>query len=213
MMAPPTWFFTTGIARKSCTIRAGRSRCKAANPASKEGARSHERGPTWLRALGLCPADYLGGDRRAAHRATGLPGRAWVVRKGAIPMPQTHHETHVTKNEVCQPSAGQEASKAGLVPTALMGPAQRGREPYPIILPHIAIGRAVVPNVPALPAVRASAGASLAIERSATLVLTPETNGGKGQETGAHEQHPKEEGGAQEPIAPPPKASPEQKSG
>jgi hypothetical protein len=128
-------------------------------------------------------------------------------------MPQTHHETHVTKNEVCQPSTGQEASKAGLVPTALMGPAQRGREPYPIILPHIATGRAVVPNVPALPAVRASAGASLAIERSATLVLTPETNEGKGEETGAHEQHPKEEGGAQEPIAPPPKASPEQKSG
>src|SRR5260221_9663034 len=54
------------------------------------------------------------------------------------------------------------------------------------ILPHIAIGVSVAPNVPALPA-------ALAGEHQATLVLTPVTNEGKGQETGAHEQHPEEE--------------------
>ena len=120
-------------------------------------------------------------------------------------MPQTHHETHVTKNEFCQPSTGQEESPARLpgaiIPTALVGPAQQGREPCPIILPRIAIGVSVAPYVPALPA-----GAPLAIEHRATLVLTPVTNEEKGKETGAHEQHPEEEGVAQEPIAPPPPA-------
>ncbi len=127
-------------------------------------------------------------------------------------MHQTHHETHVTKNEVCQPSTGQEASTARLpgeiIPTALVGPAQQGREPCPIILPRIAIGVSVAPNVPALPA-----GAPRALEHRATLVLTPVTNEEKGEETGAHEQHPQEEEGAEaveEPIAPPPKASPGQ---
>ncbi len=127
-------------------------------------------------------------------------------------MHQTHHETHVTKNEFYQPSTGQEASKARLpgeiIPTALVGPAQQGREPCPIILPHIAIGVSVAPYVPALPA-----GAPLALEHRATLVLTPVTNEEKGEATGAHEQHPQEEGGAQEPIASPPKASPGQERG
>ncbi len=48
------------------------------------------------------------------------------------------------------------------------------------------------------------------IEHRATLVLTPVTNEEKGEETGAHEQHPREEGAAQEPIALPP---PEQERG
>jgi hypothetical protein len=127
-------------------------------------------------------------------------------------MPQTHHETHVTKNEVCQPSTGQEASTARLlgeiIPTALVGPAQQGREPCPIILPRIAIGVSVAPHVPVLPA-----GAPLALEHRATLVLTPMTNEEIGEEPGAHEHHPQEEKGAEaveEPLAPPPKASPEQ---
>ncbi len=127
-------------------------------------------------------------------------------------MHQMHHETHVTKNEVCQPSTGHEASTARLlgeiIPTALVGPAQQGREPCPIILPHIAIGVSVAPYVPPLPA-----GAPLALEHRTTLVLTPLTNEEKGEETGAHEQHPQEEKGAEaveEPIAPPPKASPGQ---
>ena len=127
-------------------------------------------------------------------------------------MPQTHHETHVTKNEVCQASTGQEASTARLpgeiIPTALVGPAQQGREPCPIILPRIAIGVSVAPHVPALPA-----GAPLALEHRATLVLTPVTNEEKGEEPGAHEQHPQEEKGAEaveELLAPPPKASPGQ---
>jgi len=131
-------------------------------------------------------------------------------------MHQTHDETHATKSEFCQPSTGQGANKARLeavIPTALVGPAQQGREPYPIILPRIAIGVSVIPNVPVLPAVRASAAAPLAIEHRATLVLTPLINEEQGEETGAHEQHPQEEGVAQEPIAPPPKASPGQKSG
>jgi hypothetical protein len=111
-------------------------------------------------------------------------------------MHQTYGETHVTNNELCQPSTGQGANKARLVPTALMGPAQQGREPYPIILPHIAIGVSVAPNVPALPAA----------EYHPTLVLNPATNEEQGEEAGAHEQHSQEEGRAHEPIAPPPPA-------
>jgi len=99
-------------------------------------------------------------------------------------------------------STGPAASQARLIPTALMGPAQQGREPCPIILPHIAIGVSVVPNVPALPAVLAAAP-----EYHPTLVLTPVTNEGKGETTGAHEQHPEQEEQAEtpaDPIAPPP---------
>jgi hypothetical protein len=129
-------------------------------------------------------------------------------------MPQTPHETHVTKNEVCQPSTGQEASTARLpgaiIPTALVGPAQQWREPCPIILPHIAIGVSVAPNVPALPAVEAVASPPRALEHRPTLVLTLITNEEKGEETGAHEQHPEEEEGVQALIAP---AAPGQKSG
>jgi hypothetical protein len=129
-------------------------------------------------------------------------------------MPQTHHETHVTKNEVCQPSTGQEASTARLpgaiIPTALVGPAQQGREPCPIILPYIAIGVSVAPHVPTLPAVEAVASPPRALEHRPTLVLTPITNEEKREETGAHEQHPEEEGGVQALIAP---AAPGQKSG
>ena len=117
-------------------------------------------------------------------------------------MQPTPDDRFSTNNEPCQPSTGQGANKARLVPTALMGPAQQGREPCPIILPHIAIGVSVAPNVPALPAVLA-----VAAEDRPTLVLTPVTNEEKGQETGAQKQHPEEEGAAEvvnEPIAPPP---------
>src|SRR5258708_31026138 len=87
-------------------------------------------------------------------------------------------------------STGPAASKARLIPTALAGPAQQGREPSPIILPHIAIGVSVAPHVPALfPSVAAT---SLALEHRPTLVLTPVTNEGKVQDTVAHEQHPEE---------------------
>ena len=97
-------------------------------------------------------------------------------------------------------STGPGADKARLIPTALAGPAQQGREPCPIILPQIVIGRAVTPHIPALPSVLATA-------YHPTLVLTPLTNEGKGEDTGAHGPHPDEEDAAQvpaEPIAPPP---------
>src|SRR5260370_4030687 len=45
-------------------------------------------------------------------------------------------------------STGPWASQARLIPTALMGPAQQGREPCPIILPHSAIRGSVAPYVP-----------------------------------------------------------------
>ncbi len=133
-------------------------------------------------------------------------------------MHPTPNERLSTNNEQQQiPSTGQGTNKARLpgeiIPTALVGPAQQRREPCPIILPHIAIGVSVAPNVPALPATRASAGGPLAIEHRATLMLTPVTNEGKGQETGAHEPHPQEEGAAKEPIAPPPPAVPDQEHG
>jgi hypothetical protein len=131
-------------------------------------------------------------------------------------MQPMHDETRSTNNERHQmPSTGPDANKARLeavLPTALVGPAQKGREPCPIILPRIAIGVSVAPNVPALPAVLAVAAVPLAIEHRATLVLTPVTNEEKGEETGAHEQHSQEEEAAQEPIAPPP-AAPEQERG
>ncbi len=97
-------------------------------------------------------------------------------------------------------STGPGADKARLIPTALAGPAQQGREPCPIILPQIVIGRAVTPHIPALPSVLATA-------YHPTLVLTPLTNEGKGEDTGAHGPHPDEEDAVQvpaEPIAPPP---------
>ncbi len=130
-------------------------------------------------------------------------------------MQQTHDETRSTNNEQQQAlSTGPDAKKARLetvLPTALVGPAQQGREPCPIILPRIAIGVSVAPYVPALPA-----AAPLALEHRATLVLTPVTNEEKGEEPGAHEHQSEEEEGAEaveEPIAPPPKASPEQERG
>ena len=102
-------------------------------------------------------------------------------------------------------STGPSARQARLIPTALAGPAQQGREPCPIILPRIAIGISVAPNVPAL--FTSVAAPSFALEHRPTLVLTPVTNEEKGQETGAYEQHPEQEEAAQvpaEPIAPPP---------
>jgi len=127
-------------------------------------------------------------------------------------MQQTDDETRSTNNEQQQiPSTGQVAKKARLeavIPTALVGPAQQGREPYPIILPRIAIGVSVAPHVPALPA-----AAPLALEHRPTLMLTPLTNEEKGEETGAHEHPPTAEEAAQEPIAPPPPAVPGQECG
>ncbi len=138
-------------------------------------------------------------------------------------MQPTPDERLSTTHEQLQhqtPSTGQGANKARLetvLPTALVGPAQQGREPCPIILPRIAIGVAVAPHVPVLPAARAEVTAPLALEHRPTLVLAPLTNEGKGQDTGAHEQHPEEAEAAEvvsEPIAPPPpKASPGQEHG
>jgi len=132
-------------------------------------------------------------------------------------MQQTDDETRSTNNEQQIPSTGQVAKKSRLeavIPTALVGPAQQGREPYPIILPHITIGVSVAPYVPALPAVLAVAPPPCAIEHRATLMLTPITNEGKREETGAHEQRPAAvEGAAQEPISPPPPPVPGQKRG
>jgi len=127
-------------------------------------------------------------------------------------MQQMHDETCSTNNEQQQARSTELVPKKArletVLPTALVGPAQQGREPCPIILPRIAIGVSVAPYVPAFPA-----AAPLALEHRATLVLTPLTNEEQGEETGAHEQHPEEERGAHEPIAPPPKASPGQESG
>ncbi len=95
-------------------------------------------------------------------------------------------------------STGPAARQARLIPTALAGPAQQGREPCPIILPRIAIGVSVAPNVPAL--FTSVAAASLALEHRPTLVLTPVTNEEKGQETGVHEQHPEEEEAVSRPV-------------
>src|SRR5258708_20399481 len=89
-------------------------------------------------------------------------------------------------------STGPGADKARLLPTALAGPAQQGREPCPIILPRIAIGVSVAPHVPALPAARASVATPLALEHRPTLVLPPATNEGKGQHPGPHEPPPEE---------------------
>jgi Baseplate J-like protein len=125
------------------------------------------------------------------------------------PTPDDRLSTTYEQLQHQTPSTGPGANKARLetvLPTALFGPAQQGREPCPIILPHIAIGMSVAPNVPALPAARAS-GAALAAAYHPTLVLAPITNEEKGQETGAHEPHPEEEDAARvpaEPIAPPP---------
>ena len=100
-------------------------------------------------------------------------------------MQPTHDDMLSTNNEQQQaPGTGQVATKARLIPTALMGPAQQGLEPCPIILPHIAIGLSVAPNIPALSAVAAPPPAA---EYQSTLVLTPVTNEGKREETGAHD--------------------------
>src|SRR5260370_21180785 len=127
-------------------------------------------------------------------------------------MQQTHDETRSTNNEQQQALSTKLVPKKArletVLPTALVGPAQQGREPCPIILPRIAIGVSVAPYVPVLPV-----GAPLAIEHRATLVLTPVTNEEKGEETGAHEHHPEEKEGAEageELLAPPPQASPGQ---
>src|SRR5260370_1121863 len=209
-MATPTWCSAMETARKSSITRAARSRWRTGNPQSKEGAHSHETGTTGLYALCLRPGHYLGGDYLASYRATGLPCLACVLRKGGIFMRPTPDERLSTNHEQLQhqtPSTGQGANKARLetvLPTALAGPAQQGREPCPIILPRIAIGVSVAPHIPALPAARASVAAPLALEHRPTLVLAPVTNEGKGQETGAHEPHSEEEDAANEPIAPPP---------
>jgi len=122
-----------------------------------------------------------------------------------------HDQIRSTNNEQQTPSAGQAAIKARLsgevIPTALMGPAQQGRELLPIILPHIAIGRAVTPNIPALsPAVLATVP-PLAAEYRPTRVLTPVTNESEKEATGAHEHQSEQEEAVQvpeEPLAPPP---------
>src|SRR5258707_14115650 len=119
-------------------------------------------------------------------------------------MQQTHDETRSTNNEQQQAlSSGPVPKKARVetvLPTALVGPAQQGREPCPIILPRIAIGVSVAPHVPALPAAGASVAAPLALEHRPTLVLAPATNEGKEQDTGAHQPHSEEADAPNEPI-------------
>src|SRR5258708_7613244 len=66
-----------------------RSRYRVGNPPRKEGAPPHETGATGLCALRLRSGHYRVPARRAAHRATGLPGTAWVLRKGELSM--QHH--------------------------------------------------------------------------------------------------------------------------
>src|SRR5260370_25730939 len=91
-MVPPTWCSAMATVRKSSTTMMARSRYQVGNPPSREGAPSHETDPTGLCALRLRPAAHLGGDRRAARRATGLPGTPCVLRKGEIP---THRRVPV----------------------------------------------------------------------------------------------------------------------
>ena len=71
-------------------------------------------------------------------------------------MQQTHDETRSTNNEQQQARGtelvSEKARRETILPTALVGPAQQGRKPCPIILPRIAIEVSVAPNVPALPA-------------------------------------------------------------
>src|SRR5258708_20998111 len=75
--------------RKSSPTMMARSRCQVGKRNHTERSIfSHETGPTGLPAVCLRPTDYLGGDRRAAHRATGLPGTPYVLRKGELSMQQ-----------------------------------------------------------------------------------------------------------------------------
>ena len=149
--------------------------------------------------------------RREHQRSMHKKGQEQTMHEGPQMQTNTAYDDEQCPADGTSPSksTGPAASKARLIPTALVGPAQQGREPCPIILPRIAIGVSVAPNVPALPAVLAVAGAPLALEHQATLVLTPVTNESEREETGAHEQHPEREA-AQEPIAPPPPAVPGQ---
>ena len=136
-------------------------------------------------------------------------------------MQQIHDEAHVTNKQQSVLSTGPGAHQARLpgevIPTALFGPAQQWREPVPIILPHIAIGRAVTPNIPVLPpAMLATVPPLAAAGYQPTVMLAPVTNESERGATGAHEQHPEQEERAEtpgEPIAPPPKASPGQERG
>src|SRR5258707_4726378 len=102
MMAPLIWSSTTGIARKSSPTKVARSCCQAANPPSKEGAPSHETGATGLCALRLCPGDYRVPARRTARRAPGLPGLAWLLRKGEHAMQPTPDDRLSTTHEQLQ---------------------------------------------------------------------------------------------------------------
>src|SRR5258708_5585781 len=136
-----------------------------------------------------------------------------MMHEGPQPFPTNtaNHDQLRLGGTAPRGSTGPGADKARLIPTALAGPAQQGREPCPIILPRIAIGVSVAPNVPAL--FTSVAAPSLALEHRPTLVLTPITNQEKGQDIGAHEQHPEEAAAVQalvEPIAPPPPTSPGQ---
>ena len=124
-------------------------------------------------------------------------------------MQPMHDETYATNNEQQTPGNGPAAKKArpgAVIPTALVGPAQQGHEPCPILLPHITSGASVAPNVPALPA-------ALLAEHQATLVLDPMTSEEQGEATGAQEQQPTAKEEVKEPIAPPPPVVPGQEQG
>src|SRR5215470_8416833 len=95
---------------------------------------------------------------------------AYTMHEGQQPTPTStgDNDQLPTGGVALRQSTGPGTSKARLIPTALAGPAQQGREPLPIILPHIAIGRAVAPHIPAFPAALAVAPAY-----HPTLVLAP----------------------------------------
>src|SRR6266478_4179353 len=190
-----------GTARRCCTTRAARSCYRAEIPENRpgKGVSSYATDLPLFGAVRTRPGNHLADCARPQPDPT---VRAACLRQQERieTMQQTHDETRSTNNEQHQtPSTGPDAKKArveAVLPTALVGPAQQGREPCPIILPRIAIGMSVAPYVPVLPA-----AAPLAIEHRATLVLTPVTNEEQG------------EGAAQEPIAPPPPAVPGQERG
>jgi len=125
-------------------------------------------------------------------------------------MQQTHDDRLLADNEQPQqhsPSTGPvaKARPGEAVPMALMGPAQKGREPRPIILPRISMGGAVDPHAPVLPTAAMAATTPPAVEYQATLMLASMTSEGNKEET--HERQSEEEKGgevAKEPIAPPP---------
>ena len=77
--------------------------------------------------------------------------RAHTMHEGQQPLPTNsdNHDQLLPSGMGLGRGAGPGENPARVLPTALAGPAQQGREPSPILLPRIAIGRAVAPHIPA----------------------------------------------------------------